>query len=214
MPRLILRHTDRPPYEAAADLLATMAFPASADEDKRQRSAEKLSAYILRLAHDQSHPGLDLRLANERHVALANGKLSLGKSLEQRLQAVQKAAAIAAPQIAARRGEIVQVKDVDRPSHRSLVAAGLDLGWHNDRSDFRDRAWRPTLPVLHMAVALYETQRKRAVLGFEMDHMAVFLDPAIVREAVDHAETLESVVSEIWRAQIDVEKQWQFRLIS
>lgn len=213
MPTLILNPADRAVYEVPAEILATLAFPGTADGNKREGAWDRLCAYVLRLAHDQSHPNLDLRLARERHVILADGTISLGKRIEQRLMAVQRAAAIATPQIAAHLGTEMVVAGVERASHRGLVEFAVASDWYADRSDFRDRAWRPTLPVLHMALALQVVMLRPPQPGMAADHIQLFLQHDLVRQAVELAEPLESVVRELWGEQFDAENQWHFRLV-
>jgi hypothetical protein len=136
------------------------------------------------------------------------------KNFFQRILQRDRAAHVAMPLVMARHGPGPERPyGADRRSLRALTEHALDLGWANDRSDFRSRILKPSLPVLHVAIGLHLVRARRSQDQAPFDHLTLLTDAELVQEICHVAQLVEPTVEEIWSQMMPASGIWRFRLV-
>jgi hypothetical protein len=161
---------DRIPYQPGARLLAVLAQPPMSHKDTRWQLTERALGRIYWVARAQASkmPLDDSEVVNPSHLLLpdeimrSQDKL-LQKQLEYRMGAAQVAIPIIANQAKLRRfpertidGWIIRALLQEDFLKESLASQGLAASdrFPMDFNNFDTRVLRPSLPVIHLAVAV------------------------------------------------------------
>jgi hypothetical protein len=204
-----------PPYEIGAWLSATLAYPEPDGESLRIRAFQMLAGSALRLKFELD-PAAALRMQRLRPILLltppTSGRRYATSQLEARLKHRLEAAVVAGPMISRAIRESPTSNATDRI--QALLKSKSDFADQSpsyDSANFVQRHFKPTIPVMHLAVAVALLIQHRLERGTRIYWPALLVEQELIKEWLESAEALEPVALKCW-PKLRPENQYRFRL--
>lgn len=208
MPLVVLLPGNDP--APGVDLLSPLGYPEFGKDREREHASRQLRKQAAASAYARSSAtSLDeIATACEPVDAIASPP---PKEFFRRIRTRDLAASFATPLILKDMGiQLSPPRGARRTSQRSIIEAALDLGWANDRSDFRTRILKPSLPVLHLALSFQLVKILRLQAGEPLDYFSVLTDVDLIKQVVAYAEPIEVCVRDRWGATFPSDQTWRF----
>jgi hypothetical protein len=188
------------PFEIGARLLSTLAFPGAKEEDACNKAAEALCADQLRvtIVADSINAG-EWKSAYPKYAAIDKAECrcrlrTFNRRLRDRMIAARMSLAFFAEGIAQQPAKLPPL--MKRHSLNELSKLALRQFDQNEienvvkRENLEHRAWRKSLPVIHIAAAMQIAIRvmapEREMVGYPLDNAG--LHEAIIQLAQLHEE--------------------------
>ena len=206
MPVYSLPSPDSPGYEAGAELLALLAWPDPRDDTQRVASSDALCVVAIRtMAELDKNFGQHLQPIRPRYVLREPAKIEADLRRLRRISGDRMAAAkMAIPFFQQAEGMAPRLPDgVNRLSLNQLAPLTLvDLGRECAHNVERD-VFRPSIPVIHLAVAI-------AVVSNEIERAGG--EPIIFADVMFNRPLLEIIVREAEACEDYLPKIKQFNI--